>query len=121
MRPLIGIFLTLATVLAFAFQSHSSSYNPNSENFTSAEVKYDSTRDGKYKSYNDSGRLIFVGRYKNGLRHGTFKEYDATGLLVRKTRYRHGKMKWMQVYRNGKIIEYIDKDGNIRKAKNCGC
>ncbi len=81
----------------------------------------DSTHDGRYRQYNDSGQLIFSGKYKDTLRHGTFKEYDSTGLLIRKTRYRKGRMIWMQIYRNGKMIEVIDRHGNIRKTKKCGC
>lgn len=119
MRPIHGIFLILAVVFAISFQWNPSAFPET--NSTSPQTKYDSTQNGKYKAFNEQGALIFSGRYKDGKRHGIFKEYDGTGLLLRKTRYKHGKVKWMQVYKDGKIIEYIDKDGNIRKAKNCGC
>lgn len=86
-----------------------------------AQAQYDSTRNGKFKLYNDSHELIFEGRYKDGQRNGIFKEYDATGLLISKAKYKKGRLMWMQLYANGKIIEYIDKKGNHRKAKDCGC
>ena len=111
----------LAVVFTISFQWHTPAFPETNHSSDAQQVKYDSTQNGKYKAFNEQGALIFSGRYKDGKRHGIFKEYDGTGLLTRKTRYKHGKMKWMQVYKDGKIIEYIDKDGNIRKAKNCGC
>ncbi|MBI1223365.1 MAG: hypothetical protein GC180_12230 [Bacteroidetes bacterium] len=84
-------------------------------------AQYDSTKNGRYKLYNDSHQLILQGRFKSGLRHGTFKEYDMAGLLILKAHYKNGKLLWMQRYANGKIIEYIDRKGRVRKAKSCGC
>ncbi len=121
MRPVFGIFLILAVAFTISFQWNSSAFPETHSTSDLQQAKYDSTQNGKYKAFNEQGALIFAGRYKDGKRHGIFKEYDGTGLLLRKTRYKNGKMKWMQVYKDGKIIEYIDKDGNIRKAKNCGC
>lgn len=121
MKPIHGIFITLAVVITISFQWNSAEFQAVNYSPDSQQVKYDSAQNGKYKAFNEQGALIFVGRYKDGKRHGIFKEYDGSGLLTRKTRYKKGKMKWMQVYKDGKIIEYIDKDGNIRKAKNCGC
>jgi|GEM_PF-2253857 len=121
MRPLFGIFLFIGLLLSVSFI-----WSPETSSLLDfsnrpEQIKYDSTQNGKYKAFNESGQLLFVGGYKNGQRQGIFKEYDGMGLLTRKTRYKNGKMKWMQVYKDGKIIEYIDKNGKIRKAKNCGC
>jgi hypothetical protein len=81
----------------------------------------DSTIDGKYRQYNDGHQLVFEGKYKGGLRHGIFKEYDGSGLLTTKAKYKRGKLKWKQLYRNGKIYAVIDKKGVYRKRKDCGC
>lgn len=81
----------------------------------------DSTIDGRYRHYNDSHQLVFEGKYKNGLRQGIFKEYEPSGLLLTKTKYKRGKMRWKQLYKNGKIYATIDKKGVYRKRKDCGC
>ena len=89
--------------------------------FLSAQKQNDSTKDGRYFHYNDSARLVFTGKYLHGLRHGIFKEYDSAGFLLRKSRYKKGKLRWSQLYQNGKITEVTDRRGNVKKRKNCGC
>ncbi len=81
----------------------------------------DSTKDGRFRQYNDSHQLVFEGHYKNGLRQGIFKEYDASGLLITKAKYKRGKLRWTQLYKDGKIYATIDRKGVYRKRKDCGC
>lgn len=81
----------------------------------------DSTQNGRYRHYNDSLQLVFEGHYKNGLRHGIFKEFDTTRLLITKSKYKRGKLRWMQLYKDGKIYAVIDRKGVYRKRKDCGC
>ncbi|MHB1278863.1 MAG: toxin-antitoxin system YwqK family antitoxin [Bacteroidia bacterium] len=81
----------------------------------------DSTQNGRYRQYNDSHQLVFEGHYKNGIRQGIFKEYDASGLLITKAKYKQGKLRWTQLYKNGKIYAVIDRKGVYRKRKDCGC
>ncbi|MDX5320797.1 MAG: hypothetical protein LPK45_06825 [Bacteroidota bacterium] len=86
-----------------------------------ASGQSDSTQNGPYRLYNAEHQLIFQGHYRDGQRHGMFKEYDAQGLLLTKAKYKRGRLIWMQRYENGKIVEYIDRKGKRRKAKDCGC
>jgi hypothetical protein len=111
-----GLFGTLAPSFAGI---HSS----KPEGFCIPDYKpiNDSTIDGKYRQYNDSHKLVFEGKYKGGLRHGIFKEYDGSGLLTTKAKYKRGKLKWKQLYKDGKIYAVIDKKGVYRKRKDCGC
>ncbi|HCS21027.1 MAG TPA: hypothetical protein DIW47_10795 [Bacteroidetes bacterium] len=81
----------------------------------------DSTKDGRYRQYNDSHQLVFEGHYKNGLRQGIFKEYDASGFLLTKSKYKRGTLRWTQLYKDGKIYATIDRKGVYRKRKDCGC
>ncbi len=81
----------------------------------------DSSIDGRYRQYNDSQQLVFEGKYKSGLRHGIFKEYDSSGFLITKTKYKRGKIRWQQLYKDGKIYAVIDKKGVYRRRKDCGC
>lgn len=83
--------------------------------------QYDSTQNGRYKQYNDSQVLLFTGKYKDGLRHGIFKEYDAEGFMITKAHYRRGQLRWMQLYKNGKMYAVVNRKGEVRKAKDCGC
>lgn len=118
MRPLFGIFLFSILLL---FAPNAEANQPLRLNNPSLIVQNDSSVNGKYQRYNTQQQLVFTGHYKNGKRQGIFKEYDESGLLTRKTKYRKGRMIWMQLYKDGKISTYIDKHGNIRKKKSCGC
>lgn len=87
----------------------------------SAHQENDSLKDGRYYQYDDSMHLVFSGKYRSGLRNGIFKEYDNQGFLLRKSKYKNGRLRWSQLYVNGRITEVTDSKGNVRKRKNCGC
>jgi antitoxin component YwqK of YwqJK toxin-antitoxin module len=65
--------------------------------------------------------LVLKAAYKDTLRHGIWIEYDALGIVTRKTKYIRGKIRWVYIYKNARLIETIDKKGKRRKMKDCGC
>lgn len=81
----------------------------------------DSSRNGKYEWYYENGKLHISGIYTDGLRSGTWKEFDTDGNLQRKTKYRRGAVKWVYLYKEGRITATIDRKGRIHKRKDCGC
>jgi YD repeat-containing protein len=85
------------------------------------EIQSDSTKNGVFYLYGDSGHIRLKAYYKDTLRVKTWTEYDSQGFITKKTRYRKGKIRWIHTYDKGLLTEVTDRKGAVRKRKKCGC
>lgn len=58
---------------------------------------------GKWKEWNENGKLSLLTNYRNGSANGIFYRYDTTGKLSEQGRYKNGKL-------HGKLKKYFNAD-----------
>ncbi|SNW62523.1 MORN-repeat protein [Orpheovirus IHUMI-LCC2] len=72
--------------------------------------KQSGIKEGMYKEYRDSGKLLYACQYRNGMRWGKYIERRANGSIYIECSY-YGDML------HGKYIEYYDKKSYIQHIK----